>query len=193
MKTDEHRGRRAHHVLGRDLRRLAVADALAELAQALRQRRAEAVLVRAALAGRNGVAVGAAEAVVVGDPGDGPLDRAVLAFLLDVAGEDLLGDQRLAGDLGEEIVLEAAREMEHRLGGRVVLDERRIAAPADLDAAEEIGLRARHLEEARRLEVRALAEDLLVGVEAHLVPRRFMTEPSFSSFVCGSPRENVMR
>jgi hypothetical protein len=35
-----------------------------------------------------------------------------------------------------------AGELEHRLGRSVVADQRRIAAPADLDAGEEIGLRA---------------------------------------------------
>ncbi len=41
-----------------------------------------------------------------------------------------------------------------------------IAVPADLDAAEQIRLRARHLEQALRLERRLGAEDVGVGLEA---------------------------
>ena len=41
------------------------------------------------------------------------------------------------------------------------------ARPADLDAAEQIGLRARHLEYALGLEMRLGAENLRVGPEAH--------------------------
>ncbi len=60
--------------------------------------------------------------------------------------------------------------MEHRLCRRVAADERGIALPADLDAAEEVGLGARHLEQAGRLEGAALAEDLLVRLEADQRP-----------------------
>ena len=59
--------------------------------------------------------------------------------------------------------------MEGRLLRRVVCDDRLVARPADLDAAEQVGLRARHLEQALRLEGGvALAEDLLVGLEGDL-------------------------
>ena len=58
--------------------------------------------------------------------------------------------------------------MERRFGRRVVGDEARRAEPADLDAAEQVGLGARHAQQAGRLEGGALAEDLLVGLEAHL-------------------------
>ena len=81
--ADEHRehgGGRAQHVVGGDLAGAPVADALAEVAQRLAERRAEAVLVRAALGGRDGVAVGVEEAVLVGDPAHRPLDRAVPAL-----------------------------------------------------------------------------------------------------------------
>ena len=60
--ADEHRqhgGGRAHHVVGGDLSRAAVIGQLAIGAQALGQRRAQAVLVRAAVGRRDGVAVGA--------------------------------------------------------------------------------------------------------------------------------------
>ena len=164
----QHSRRRSHHVVGGDLRGLLVADALAELAERLGERRAKAVLVRAAFAGGDRVAIRAAEAVFIGDPGDRPLDRAVLAFLFDVSGEHVLGHHRLPGDLGEQVVLEAAGEVEHGFGWCLVLDEGGIARPTDLDAAEEVGFGARHLEEPRRLERRALAEDFFIGAEADL-------------------------
>ena len=141
---------------------------LAVGAQRLRQRLAQAVLVRAAVRRRDRVAVGAHEAVLIGDPSDRPLDRAVAVGPFDAAGEDLLGHQRLTRDLARQVVLEAAGEVECRFRRRVVGDERGIAAPADLDAAEQVGLGARHLEQPRRLEGAALAEDLLVRLEAHL-------------------------
>ena len=92
------------------------------------------------------------------------------AFALDLAGEGLLGDGLLALDLARQIILEACREAQHRFGRnvRARLDQFRRATPADFDAAEEIGLGARHAEEARRLPMRAGAEDLRVRLEAHL-------------------------
>ena len=60
--ADEHRQhgrRRAHHVVGGHLRGAAVVGQLAVGAQALRQRRAQAGFVRAAVGRRDGVAVGA--------------------------------------------------------------------------------------------------------------------------------------
>ena len=65
------------------------------------------------------------EAVLAGDPGDRPFDRAVLAVLLDLAGEDLVDDQLLPLDVGGEIVLQAAGEMEDRLGGDLAFGGRR--------------------------------------------------------------------
>jgi hypothetical protein len=46
------------------------------------------------------------------------------------------------------------------------LQQRGIAAPADFDAAEQIGLGARHLEQPLRLERGLGAENLGVGLEA---------------------------
>ena len=70
----------------------AVADALAEIAQALAEGAAQAVLVRAALGGGNGVAVGVEEAVLVGDPAHRPFHRAVaaLAFSMRPANRSLV-------------------------------------------------------------------------------------------------------
>ncbi len=161
----EQPARRRHHVVGRHLRHALVPDHLAVGLQRARQRDPEALLVGAALRRRDGVAVGVHEAVA-GEPGDRPFHRAVPAGA-GLAGEDVVGDAPLALQRLDQVVLEAAGELEHRLGRRrLALDQRRIAGPADLDAAEEIGLGARHLEEARRVEARVVAEDLRVRLEA---------------------------
>src|SRR5687767_15128736 len=104
--------------------------------------------MRAAIGRRNGVAVGRDEAVFAAEPGDGPFDRAMAAGLRHLAGEYLIRDARPAFQTLFEKILEAAGEMQHRLFRRLlVLDMRGIARPADLDAAEEIGLGTRHAEE----------------------------------------------
>ena len=141
---------------------LGLADALGVVLERAQQRNAQARLVRAAVGRRDRVAIGMDEAVLAGEPGHRPFDRAVLAGLLDLAEERLLDDRLLALDVGGEIILQAAGEMEHRLGRdlAVAAEQRGRAAPADFDAAEQIGLRARHLEDARRIEFGAGAENL---------------------------------
>src|SRR5947209_17447631 len=76
--------------------------------------------------------------------------------------------QRVGMDRGRQIVLQAAREMEAVFGGNVFdsLQKLRRATPADLDTAEKIGLGARHLEQALRLEGRLGAEDVGIRLEA---------------------------
>ena len=58
--------------------------------------------------------------------------------------------------------------MEGRFGGHILkaLEQLGIAVPADLDAAEQIRLRPRHLEQALRLEGRLGTEDIGVRPEA---------------------------
>src|SRR5579871_821799 len=78
-------------------------------------------------------------------------------------------DQRLAIDAGGEIFLQALGKMEGCFL-RYVLDAVQKlgrARPSDLDPPEQIGLGARHLEQALRIELR-LAKNLRVGLEAHL-------------------------
>src|SRR3569833_650210 len=58
--------------------------------------------------------------------------------------------------------------MERRFGRHIVAVQKLgRAVPSDLDAAIEIGLRARHLEQALGLEMRLGAKDLRIRLEAH--------------------------
>src|SRR5690606_29263859 len=63
-------------------------------------------------------------------------------------------------------ILEAIRIMEHGLYRHLVAGEALVAAPAQLDAAEEIRLGPRHPETAARREMRRGAENLRIRVEA---------------------------
>ena len=130
--ADEHRqhgGRGAEHVVGRHLRDPLIAGELAIGAQALGQRRAQTRLMRTAVRRRHGIAIGAQEPVVAGDPGDRPFDRARAFDLLDAAGEQILGDGLLAFDTIGEKVLQSAREVEDGGLRRVgVAGEQRLGA-----------------------------------------------------------------
>ncbi len=77
--------------------------------------------------------------------------------------------QRVAVNGGGEKVLEALGVMERRLFRHVLDAVQQLlgAVPADLDAGEQISLRARHLEQPLRLEGGLGAENLRVGLEAH--------------------------
>ena len=137
-------------------------------AKRLQQGGAHALLVRAAFGCRNGVAVGLREAVLVGEPGDGPLDAAMPAFLLNPPGEQVLRDRRQPLDARRQEVLEPAGEMEDGLlrHVRCAFQQLGRAGPADFHAAEQIGLGAGHLENADGLEMRALLENRRVRPEA---------------------------
>src|SRR5262249_758927 len=149
-------------------------------AQASRERRAQARLVRTALRGRDRVAIGVEEAVLVGHPAHRPLDGAVLALALDRAREQVLGHPGLAVDGRGQILLEPAWKVEDGPGRRLVRDEGGVKAPADLHSAEEVGLGPRHAEETRRLEGgAALAKDLLVRLEANLGAAPILHRPEF--------------
>ena len=164
----QHGGRRAEHVVGRQLADALMAGELAIAAQALGERGAQSRFMRSAVRRRHGVAIGAQEAVVAGDPGDRPFDRAGAFGFLDPSREHVFGDGLLAFDAARQEILEPAGEVKDGALGRLaVAGEQSLGArPSDFDAAEEIGLRARHAEQPRRLEGGALAEDLGVGPEA---------------------------
>ena len=165
----EHHGRADHHVFrGDGGGALALADALGVILQAAQQRAAHAGFMGAAIRRRHRVAVGGQETVGVGGPGHRPFAGAVGAVAARFAGEDIRMHQRVGVNRGGEIILQAAGEVKLVLGRHVfdALEQRRVAAPADFDAAEQIGLRARHLEQALRLEGGLGAENVGVRLEA---------------------------
>jgi hypothetical protein len=166
-----HAGGAGHHVVGGYRgRALALARALGVVLDALDQRTAQAGFVRAAVRRRDRVAIGRQETVGIARPRHRPLRPAVHADLAGGAVEDVRMDQCRAVDRGGEIFLEAVGEMERGLFRHVLdaLQELLGASPADLDAAEQVGLGARHLEDALRLEMRLGAEDVGIGQEADL-------------------------
>src|SRR4029079_1062018 len=69
-------------------------------------------------------------------------------------------------DLLGKVVGEAAGKLEYGLLGNLLRGQRRVAAPADFDAREQIGLGASQLVEARRGEPGFGAENLGVGDKA---------------------------
>ena len=195
--ADEHRQHAAgadHDVFAGDgAGALALAGALGVILQAAQQRGAQAGLVGAAVRRRNGVAIGVQEAVGVGGPGDRPFDRAVAAGLARAAGENIGMHQRRAFEIAGEIVLQAFGEMERGLFRHVVAVEQFLGAmPANLDAAIEIGFRARHLEDARGLEGGLGAENLRVGPEPDLGAAPVGRAAGFSSLPFGLPRSNAI-
>src|SRR5206468_11686031 len=143
----EHQLDAAHHVIGGDVFRLLVADEVAECADTLGERGAEASLVGAAVWRGDGVAVIAFAAVAVERPGDRPFGAALglpggIGREILAAGEGLVGDRGPLADLLREMIGEAAGELEDGAFGDVSGGERGIAAPADLDPGEEVRLGA---------------------------------------------------
>src|SRR5262245_3096472 len=98
--------------------------------------------MRAAIRRRHRVGVGREETVGIRGPGYRPFAGAMRPAAARLAGEDVWMHQRVGVDRRRQIVLEAAGEMEARFGRNVLdaLEELRVAAPANLDAAEQIGL-----------------------------------------------------
>ena len=172
--------RGCHHVVRRDDGGALVLRHVRIGADRFRQCGAQALLMGAALGRRDRVAVGRRETVIATEPGHSPFNGAMTSFLLDAAGKDLIRHAVLALEaLGKEI-LQPAGEVKHGLLRRLlILDEGGIAGPADLDAAEKVGLGPRHLVEACRQEGGvALAEYLIVRKEGNLgaAPARDLAE-----------------
>ena len=171
--ADEHRKHGAgagHDVVGSNGGgALALADTLGVILQAACQRGAQAGFMGAAVRRRDGVAIGIEKAVGVGGPGHGPLHGAVCTRLPRAAGEDIGMHQCRARQRLRQIILQALGEMECRFLRHVVDAAQKLlgAGPADFDAAEQIGLRARHLEHALGLEMRLGAENLRIRPEPH--------------------------
>jgi hypothetical protein len=85
---DENReqcARRRHHVVRGYDRRALVLGHFRIVADGAGECRPEALLMRAALRRRDGVAVGRGEPVIAAEPGHRPFDRAVASLLLDAA------------------------------------------------------------------------------------------------------------
>ncbi len=169
QEDGEHRAARRHDVVRCDDGSALVAGELGVLLEAAEEHAPEPRFVRAAFGGRDGVAIGAAEAVIR-KPGDRPFGRAMSALLVGLPRKNLAADQRLAGEQLAEVIPEPAGKVEARFLRRLALcrDQALRARPADLDAAEEVGLRARHAEETVRVERRLRPEYLRVGMEAGL-------------------------
>ena len=161
----EHELDAVENVVGGDVLGLLVADQLTEGADALGQRGAEARFVGAAVGRRDGVAVIAFAAVGIERPGDGPFGASLVVGEGLAAGERLVGDCGTVAELLGEIVGKAAGEVEDGLLRHLVRGQARVAAPADFDPGEEIGLGAGELVEPLGAEARVGAEDLGVGRE----------------------------
>ena len=81
-----------------------------------------------------------------------------------------------------------ASKVQHGFGGDVAAaHQRRVASPANFDAAEQIRLGAAQPIQPRRAE--GVASKIWVsGLKRMAVPRRFFTGPAFCSFPVGLPR-----
>ncbi len=122
--------------------------------------------MRAAILGRHGVAVGIDEAVA-DIPGDGPFARRHACRACRELPEKMSSTMRVSlPSAALHEILQPAGIMEDLARRHVVAGEAFVARPADFDAAEQIGLGARHPENARGREAGLGAEDLRVGVEA---------------------------
>ena len=135
--------------------------------QPAEERGAEAGLMRAALGGRDRVAIGPSKSVFTRGPGDRPFHRAVTRTL-GAPDEHVVGHGSRLADLGREIVAQAAGKTKHRrLGHLAFAGDRRVAFPANLHAREEVGLGSGRGEDPLRAQARPGAEDLRIAVEAH--------------------------
>ena len=121
--------------------------------------------MRSAIRCRYGVAIPGEAALAPQRPGDRPFHASMIMREVLSPGEEVRGRALPSGELFLEVIAEPTGELEHRLGQHIAVRKGRIAAPADLDAGEQIGLGADQLVEPRRLELH-LAEDLGVGHEA---------------------------
>src|SRR3974377_2272640 len=119
---------------------------------------------------RNSVAVGIEKAVGIGGPAGGPLAGAMRADLAGAAGENVGMDEGGVCKRFGQIVLEPIGEMERGLFGHLFDAAKEFlgARPADFDAAEQISLRTRHLENALGSEVRLCPDDFRVGPKPDL-------------------------
>ena len=96
-KDRDHRGAGRHDVIAGDERgAFRLPGAFRMILEGPRQRGAQPCFMGAAVGGRNGIAIGTDKAIVEGEPGHGPFERSMTAVLLDLARENLIGDEVLA-------------------------------------------------------------------------------------------------
>jgi len=162
----------AHHILAGNHRGFFIVDAFAIGFQTLGQRGAHALFMGAAFGRRHGVTIAGIHAVGIadtgGDPNDGPFARAVAARFLHLAGKYLRRHRGAPADLLFQIILQPVGKFQHILRRTFgfILDEGRVAFPADFNAAKQIGLGFCHGVKPRRVEV-DFAENLCIGHESH--------------------------
>src|SRR5215471_3163276 len=166
----EHDGGPDHDVLGADRgRTLGLSHPFGVVLEPAGDYRTQARLVRAALRGRDGVAIGGDKSVSVCEPSDRPFGGAMRALLVRLARKNVGVDEGGTVDGGSEILRQPPREMKGFLGGDAfgALQQLRRARPTDLDATEKICLRARHLEDTLRLEPSVGTENLRIRLESN--------------------------
>jgi len=153
-------------ILASRLSDAAITDELAIPFDRAQQRAAQPGIMGPAFRGRNGVAIGMAEAVfLVLGPRYCPFDTAAFGKI-HPSEEWPRCQHRPPVKARQEKVAEPTRKMQpgldrDSLGTR----QRRVAGPADLETAEEIGLGPRHPVEHRRAKPDA-TKDLRIGMEA---------------------------
>ncbi len=159
--ADEHRehggGDRHHVVAGDGAARFSCPMRLGVVAQALEQGGAQTGLVRAAVGRRDRVAIGRDERIGVGARRRPPIPPSRARLSSRCVPEKMSGCTSVAFSMtGGEIILQAAGEVQRALrpDASIALEQLLRAGPADFDAAEQIGLGARHAEQARRIEFR---------------------------------------
>ena len=166
-KGGHHHAGAVHDIVAGNLPGLADVGEFGMAAQALDQRSAEALFVAAALGRRHRIDVGVHETFFVRRPGHRPFDPAG-AVERRSADEGAAGVACALAERFVEIVENSAGETDGLFFRHAALGRQdfRRAAPADLDAGDQIGLGPRHAIECCRPEGRAVAEDFRVRVEA---------------------------
>lgn len=179
------------HVFRLDRLGTLVVDQRAVAAQSAGEGATQAQFMAAALRRGHRVDVGMDFAFLVARPRDRPFQAPALIVELHVAREIL---RRIAGALADHLgqqIRQAAGEMQRRFGcdAPFGLQQRRRAFPAQFDALEQERFGARHLERDLRLQMRVLAENLRIGMEAHGRAAAIIGRADLLQRALGTPRE----
>ena len=120
------------------------------------------------------------------DPSDGPFHTAVAAGFLHFTGKGLRRDDSATADLLFQIVLQPIGEFQ-RVFSRAfffVLNQRRVAAPANFNTAKQIGFGFRHRIEPCRIKL-DFAENIFIGHKADRGAAFVFRFPDFFHFAFG--------